>query len=489
MAKIGRPRGLIDYATLDDAGRRKGRRRLPRRCSRRCFRPRTIIYFAIWVSIGLAMLFTLGQRTRLDIIAAAGSQSASRARCPTARSATATRSRCATWKHGRAQVDADASTVCPGRVMWTRCGRPRNCRPAASRSIWPPMPTTKLRLFVAAPPAPAEEHSRLHGWSPVRRSARPAAAKPGGAGRRQSSNGQDRPMRQATMSRHSPAAHMTAIMVGFFGVVMAVNFTMARFASRHLWRHRGRQQLCRQPEVQRLAGRRRAAQQGRWAGGPTPVLAAIAMRCCVVTAARHGFAATGTAQHPLWPRAPMCRSASSADADGHLRVRPAVAAGPLAGAAAACSAASEADAAGGARCSEPPRRRCHRCTAAAPTRRFRGAGHALRRLHLQAREQRLAALHRHRCGTRQLHRQAGAGHASCPTLDIRRPGRRPLPIWASRRSRSATHWRRPMREARQLLRAHGGGGLCRDEHHAAVGVGLVGRRPARRATCSTGCRR
>jgi polyferredoxin len=32
-------------------------------------RPRTIIYFTVWVSIGLAMLFALGGRTRIDISA------------------------------------------------------------------------------------------------------------------------------------------------------------------------------------------------------------------------------------------------------------------------------------------------------------------------------------------------------------------------------------------------------------------------------------
>ena len=31
------------------------------------FRPRTLFYFGLWGAIGLAMLFTLGQRTRLDL--------------------------------------------------------------------------------------------------------------------------------------------------------------------------------------------------------------------------------------------------------------------------------------------------------------------------------------------------------------------------------------------------------------------------------------
>ena len=66
MAQIDKPRGLIDYCTLDDAAIEKaGGTGTP--ILKTLFRPRTLAYFAIWGSIGLAMLFTLGQRTRLDL--------------------------------------------------------------------------------------------------------------------------------------------------------------------------------------------------------------------------------------------------------------------------------------------------------------------------------------------------------------------------------------------------------------------------------------
>ena len=66
MAQVGRPRGLIDYCTLDDAEVEKaGGAGNP--IMKTLLRPRTLIYFGIWASIGLAMLFTLGQRTRLDL--------------------------------------------------------------------------------------------------------------------------------------------------------------------------------------------------------------------------------------------------------------------------------------------------------------------------------------------------------------------------------------------------------------------------------------
>ncbi|MCW2384099.1 cytochrome c oxidase accessory protein FixG [Sphingobium sp. B2D3D] len=68
MAQIGRPRGLIDYATeIDCEAEMKGEAPAPVR--KRLFRPRTIAYFAIWASIGLAMLFALGVRSRIDIAA------------------------------------------------------------------------------------------------------------------------------------------------------------------------------------------------------------------------------------------------------------------------------------------------------------------------------------------------------------------------------------------------------------------------------------
>jgi polyferredoxin len=68
MAQIGRPRGLIDYTNADDA-RLEAAGGTPRPLWRTILRPRTIAYLAIWSSIGLAMLFSLGVRTRIDVSA------------------------------------------------------------------------------------------------------------------------------------------------------------------------------------------------------------------------------------------------------------------------------------------------------------------------------------------------------------------------------------------------------------------------------------
>ena len=66
MADIGRPRGLIDYATLEDCEKEVNGE--PTRSPwKAIFRPRTIAYFLIWGSVGLAMLFALGVRSHVGL--------------------------------------------------------------------------------------------------------------------------------------------------------------------------------------------------------------------------------------------------------------------------------------------------------------------------------------------------------------------------------------------------------------------------------------
>jgi len=68
MAQIGRPRGLIDYATELDC-EKEMRGETPTPVLRTLFRPRTLVYFGIWAGIGLAMLLALGNRTRIALSA------------------------------------------------------------------------------------------------------------------------------------------------------------------------------------------------------------------------------------------------------------------------------------------------------------------------------------------------------------------------------------------------------------------------------------
>ncbi|NOW47742.1 cytochrome c oxidase accessory protein FixG [Novosphingobium sp. SG751A] len=63
MARLGRPRGLIDYSTLeaDEAGR-KGLA-----ASTTIWRGRSLAYLALWLAIGAGLLFALAMRPRLAI--------------------------------------------------------------------------------------------------------------------------------------------------------------------------------------------------------------------------------------------------------------------------------------------------------------------------------------------------------------------------------------------------------------------------------------
>jgi cytochrome c oxidase accessory protein FixG len=66
MQEVGRPRGLIDYATLDDC-RAEQAGAAPRPAWQALLRPRTLIYFSLWGAIGLALLFALGVRSHTDL--------------------------------------------------------------------------------------------------------------------------------------------------------------------------------------------------------------------------------------------------------------------------------------------------------------------------------------------------------------------------------------------------------------------------------------
>lgn len=69
MKETGRPRGLIDYATLEDAEREKAGQP-PTRHFKLIWRPRTILYFTVWAGIGLGLLFLLGARVHTDLTVA-----------------------------------------------------------------------------------------------------------------------------------------------------------------------------------------------------------------------------------------------------------------------------------------------------------------------------------------------------------------------------------------------------------------------------------
>jgi len=66
MGQLGRPRGLIDYATLEDS-RREREGAPPTAHWKLIWHPRTLVYLAVWSAVGLALLFALGVRKHIDI--------------------------------------------------------------------------------------------------------------------------------------------------------------------------------------------------------------------------------------------------------------------------------------------------------------------------------------------------------------------------------------------------------------------------------------
>ena len=154
MEQVGRPRGLIDYCTEDDAeAEKKGAATKP--VLKTLLRPRTIAYFAVWVSIGAAMLFALGARTRLDI-------SAQQDRNPifvrlsdgAIRNAYTVKVRNMETRPRPMEVSV---TGLRDMKMWTDTGS-RDEASSAVRVIVPADSVAKLRLFLTVPPAgPARE--------------------------------------------------------------------------------------------------------------------------------------------------------------------------------------------------------------------------------------------------------------------------------------------------------------------------------------------
>ncbi len=69
MAKIGKPRGLIDYMALtDETAERAGKP--PKEIWKHVLRPRTILYTTLWSLIGFGLLFALFIRPEIDMTVA-----------------------------------------------------------------------------------------------------------------------------------------------------------------------------------------------------------------------------------------------------------------------------------------------------------------------------------------------------------------------------------------------------------------------------------
>lgn len=149
MTQIGRPRGLIDYTTLENS-RIEAAGGVAPPLSKSLFRPRTLLYFTAWVSIGLAMLFALGTRERIQL-------NASHDRNPAyVRLSDGTIRNNFTVSVRNMQARPRRMTISleglPGAVMWTAA----ESREDAGRSVTidaAPDAVAKTRIFVAGPSA------------------------------------------------------------------------------------------------------------------------------------------------------------------------------------------------------------------------------------------------------------------------------------------------------------------------------------------------
>jgi len=147
MERIGRPRGLIDYATLEDC-RTEAAGGKPKPLIRTLLRPRTLAYFSLWGSVGLVMLLALGNRERIDI-------SAQHQRNPAfVQLADGAVRNGFTIKLRNMQARPREMEVrlqgLPGGVMWTNGGS-RDASATSVRTVVPADALAKLPIFVAAP--------------------------------------------------------------------------------------------------------------------------------------------------------------------------------------------------------------------------------------------------------------------------------------------------------------------------------------------------
>lgn len=66
MLQLGRPRGLIDYATLEDCKVERAGGTAPS-VLKSILHPRTLVYLGVWAAIGAGLLFALGVRKHIDL--------------------------------------------------------------------------------------------------------------------------------------------------------------------------------------------------------------------------------------------------------------------------------------------------------------------------------------------------------------------------------------------------------------------------------------
>jgi cytochrome c oxidase accessory protein FixG len=154
MAQVGRPRGLIDYCTQEDAEAEK-QGAAPRPVLKTLLRARTLAYAAVWLSIGAAMLFALGARTRIDI-AAQQDRNPIFVRLSDGAIRNAYMVKVRNMEARPRPVTVSVEGL-PGAMLWTDA-MPREQAATTVTATIPADSVAKLRLFIAAPaPGPQRQ--------------------------------------------------------------------------------------------------------------------------------------------------------------------------------------------------------------------------------------------------------------------------------------------------------------------------------------------
>ncbi|WP_353216773.1 cytochrome c oxidase accessory protein CcoG [Sandarakinorhabdus sp.] len=153
MTKLNRPRGLIDFLNLDDqASERAGAAPVP--LLKTLLRPRTLVYFSLWGSIGLVMLFTLGERARL-VIDSAQDRNPIVVTMSDGRVRNGWTVKFRNMEHRPRTINFTMAGL-PGGKMWTDTMASRDAARTITLKLAPDA-TTRLHLYVVAPRGPAGE--------------------------------------------------------------------------------------------------------------------------------------------------------------------------------------------------------------------------------------------------------------------------------------------------------------------------------------------
>ena len=147
MTKIGKPRGLIDYATLEDC-KVEAAGGVAKPLLRTVLRPRTLVYSALWAAVGLTMLLAVVDRARLTI-SAQHQRNPSYVQLSDGHVRNGFTVKIRNMETRPREMEVSISGL-PGAVIWSDGGS----RDAAGRNVRTMVPAdalAKLPIFVAAP--------------------------------------------------------------------------------------------------------------------------------------------------------------------------------------------------------------------------------------------------------------------------------------------------------------------------------------------------